>query len=106
MPSTVVDVSGGELQIVRLGPLDEAQPLADLGLDTLERQAALALLEALVVELSDPRSIGSCIDRAIEMTGGRIDGLFLRELSTGCWEVMLNGASGCNAPRKPTRTSS
>ncbi len=33
-------------------------------------------LEALVVELSDPRSIGSCIDRAIEMTGGRIDGLF------------------------------
>lgn len=28
-------------------------------------------------------------------TGGRIEGLFLRELSTGQWEVMLKGAGRC-----------
>ena len=33
-------------------------------------------------------------------SGGRIEGLFLRELSTGRWEVMLKGAARCKVDEK------
>ena len=35
-------------------------------------------------------------------TGGRIEGLFLRELSTGRWEVMLKGAGRCQVAEELT----